>query len=115
MGEVMVEFNAVNRGPFRHVTLFEKHAAGAEGNVAIGISRLGQTSGIITRIGQDEFGQFLLATLRAENVDTSHVTTEREFSDRDFLHKTRVPCSEQKFNSLLSARFGRKQTERQRR
>jgi len=78
MGEVMVEFNAVNRGPLRHVTLFEKHAAGAEGNVAIGVSRLGQSSGIITRIGQDEFGQFLLATLKAENVDTSHVITDED-------------------------------------
>lgn len=76
MGEVMVELNAVTRGPLRHVTLFEKHAAGAEGNVAIGVSRLGQSSGIITRVGNDEFGQYLLATLRAENVDTSHITTD---------------------------------------
>jgi sugar/nucleoside kinase (ribokinase family) len=76
MGEVMVELNAVTRGPLRNVTLFEKHAGGAEGNVAIGVSRLGQSSGIITRIGNDEFGQFLLGTLKAENVDTSHVITD---------------------------------------
>ncbi len=41
MGEVMIEFNAMTRGPLRSVVLFEKHAAGAEGNVAIGVSRLG--------------------------------------------------------------------------
>ena len=76
MGEVMVEFNAITRGPLRHVTVFEKHAAGAEGNVAIGIARLGQSSGIITKVGKDEFGQFLLATLKSENVDTSHVITD---------------------------------------
>jgi 2-dehydro-3-deoxygluconokinase len=79
MGEVMVEFNAVNRGPLRNVSLFEKHAGGAEGNVAIGASRLGCSSGIITRVGDDEFGLFLIATLKAENVDTSHVSVDEEF------------------------------------
>ena len=76
MGEVLVELNAVTRGPLRHVALFEKHAGGAEGNVAIGVSRLGQSSGIIARVGNDEFGQFLLGTLRAENVNTSHVAVD---------------------------------------
>ena len=78
MGEVLVELNAVTRGPVRHVNLFEKHAAGAEGNVAIGASRLGIPSGIITRVGDDEFGRFLLSTLRSENVDTSNVTIDKE-------------------------------------
>jgi len=76
MGELMVQFNAVTRGPLRNVSLFEKHAAGAEGNVAIGATRLGVSSGVITRVGDDEFGRFLLATLRAENVETSHVTID---------------------------------------
>lgn len=53
MGEVMTQFNAVTRGPMRHVTYFEKHAAGAEGNVATGFARLGLSSGIITRVGND--------------------------------------------------------------
>jgi len=78
MGEVMVQMNAYAPGPLRHVQLFEKHAAGAEGNVAIGVSRLGVSSGIITRIGDDEFGKFLLSTLRAENVDTAHVALDGE-------------------------------------
>ena len=78
LGEVMVQFNAVTRGSLRHVALFEKHAAGAEGNVAIGVSRLGVSSGIITRVGDDEFGDFLLATLRGENVDTSRVVVDKD-------------------------------------
>jgi sugar/nucleoside kinase (ribokinase family) len=78
MGEVLVELNPVTRGPLRHVELFEKHAGGAEGNVAIGVSRLGQSSGIITRVGKDEFGEFLLATLRAENVNTSHAAVDQD-------------------------------------
>lgn len=94
MGEVMVQFNAVTRGPLRHVTLFEKHAAGAEGNVAIGVSRLGSSSGIITRVGDDEFGHFLLAMLRAENVDTTHVIIDKESPTAVFFIQRGYPIPE---------------------
>lgn len=72
----MVGFNAVRRGPLRDVMLFEKHAAGAEGNVAIRVSRLGISSGITSRLGDDEFGRFPVGTLHAETVDTTHVTID---------------------------------------
>jgi sugar/nucleoside kinase (ribokinase family) len=94
MGEVMVEFNAVTRGPLRHVSLFEKHAAGAEGNVAIGVSRLGISSGIITRIGNDEFGQFILDNLRAENVDTTHVVKDEKAPTAAFFIQRGFPIPE---------------------
>lgn len=91
MGEVMVELNAMTRGPLRHVTLFEKHAGGAEGNVAIGVARLGQSSGIITRVGKDEFGQFLLATLKSENVDTSHAIIDMDLPTAIFFIQRGYP------------------------
>lgn len=94
MGEVMVEFNAVTRGPLRHVALFEKHAAGAEGNVAIGVSRLGVSSGIITRIGDDEFGQFILDSLRAERVDTTHVVKDKRAPTAAFFIQRGFPIPE---------------------
>lgn len=87
----MVEFNAVTRGPLRHVQLFEKHAAGAEGNVAIGVSRLGCSSGVISRVGNDEFGQFLLGVLRAERVDMSHVAVDGIFPTASFFIQRGYP------------------------
>jgi sugar/nucleoside kinase (ribokinase family) len=91
MGEVMVQLNAVTRGPLRHVRLFEKHAGGAEGNVAIGVSRLGTSSGIITRVGCDEFGQFLLSTLRSENVDISQAVVDKEAPTAAFFIQRGYP------------------------
>ena len=85
IGEVMVEFNAVNRGPLMSVELFEKNAAGAEGNVAIGTSRLGCSSGMISRVGGDEFGLFLMATLKGENVDTSRISVDNDFPTAIFF------------------------------
>lgn len=91
MGEIMVELNSVSRGPLRTVELFEKHAAGTEGNVAIGVSRLGCSSGIISRVGNDEFGKFLLGVLRAEGVDTSHVVVDGESSTGLFFIQRGYP------------------------
>jgi len=85
VGEIMVQFNAVTRGPLRSVQLFEKHAAGAEGNVAIGVSRLGCSSGVISRVGDDEFGHYLLGVLMAERVDVSHVAIDPGFPTASFF------------------------------
>jgi len=76
MGEVMIQLNAVTTGPLRHVTYFEKHAAGAEANFAIGMTRMGFKAGIITRVGDDEFGRYIINVLRSEGVDISRVKTD---------------------------------------
>jgi len=78
VGEVMVQLNAVTSGPLRHVTLFEKHAAGAEMNFAIGMTRLGFKAGLITRVGDDEFGRYVVSLLRGEGIDTSRVKVDSE-------------------------------------
>lgn len=50
---------------------FSLDIAGAESNVAIGLSRLGHSVQFISRVGDDPFGRRIRATLDAEGVDTS--------------------------------------------
>lgn len=50
---------------------FEKSFAGAESNVAVGVSRLGHRSGWFGRLGNDPFGRFVLKQIRGEGVDVS--------------------------------------------
>jgi len=78
IGECMIQMNAIQTGPLRSVSLFEKHAAGSESNVAIGLSRFGYRSDFISRVGDDEFGKFILATMKGENVDISQVKADPE-------------------------------------
>ncbi len=73
LGETMVLLLAEQSGPMREATTFRRHVAGAESNVAIGLSRLGQRTGWISRLGDDEFGQAVLLRIRGEGVDTSLV------------------------------------------
>lgn len=90
MGEVMIQLNSTITGPLRHVNYFEKHVAGSEGNVAIGIRRLGIDSAVLTAVGKDEFGKNILMTLKAEGVNTNLVKIDNShptgiyFIQRDF-------------------------------
>lgn len=73
LGEALVVLAAAQGGYLRHVLQFHRFIGGAELNVAVGLVRLGHKSGIITRVGADEFGQAVLGFLAGEGVDTSHV------------------------------------------
>jgi fructokinase len=78
IGEARIDFIATQTG----VTLgaaptFEKAAGGKPANVAVGLARLGMSSGLIGRVGDDPFGHFVADTLAAEGVDVSQLGFER--------------------------------------
>ncbi|QIN82204.1 sugar kinase [Rubrobacter tropicus] len=71
LGEALVVMDPLSKGPLRHVGTFEKHLGGAEFNVAVGLSRLGHAVGWAGGLGDDEFGEEILAFARGERVDVS--------------------------------------------
>ncbi|HHV43668.1 MAG TPA: sugar kinase [Firmicutes bacterium] len=73
IGESMVVFSPNVPGPLRYVPQFTKHVAGAESNVCVGLTRLGHSAGFIGRLGDDEFGHYIVNSLRGEGVDVSQV------------------------------------------
>lgn len=73
IGEPLVQFSPLESGPLSYARTFDMHAAGAESNVLIGISRLGHRTALITKVGTDELSRFILTTLRGEGVDTRWV------------------------------------------
>lgn len=103
LGEVLIDFVPTVTGrDLRTAEAFQKAPGGAPANVAVGLARLGQpgnglTSGMIAKVGDDGFGQFLVQTLADAGVDTTLVrrdATNRtplafvslaEDGDREFL------------------------------
>lgn len=69
----MVLLLAEQSGPMREATTFRRYIAGAESNLAVGLTRLGQSAGWFSRLGADEFGRAILFRIRGEGVDTSRV------------------------------------------
>jgi len=75
-GEAMMMLVADRPGPLESVPGFLKRTAGAETNVAIGLARLGLRVGWASRLGSDSMGRYLLAEMRGEGIDCSHVVCD---------------------------------------
>jgi 2-dehydro-3-deoxygluconokinase len=71
LGETMIALTPTQTGSLEGVSTFDKRMAGAESNVAIGLSRLGHEVAWVSRLGDDGFGRFIYKTLRGEGVDVS--------------------------------------------
>lgn len=55
---------------------FAKYVGGSPTNSAIGAARLGLHTGIITRVGSDHMGRFIIEQLAAEGVDVTGVISD---------------------------------------
>jgi len=76
LGECLVAMVASDPGPLAEARMFVAHVAGAEANLAVGLARLGMSSAIIGRVGDDGFGAMIMRRLRGEGVDVSGVSSD---------------------------------------
>jgi 5-dehydro-2-deoxygluconokinase len=77
LGRFAVDFYAQQIGArLEDVTSFAKYLGGSSANTAFGCARLGLKAGLISRVGDDGLGRFLLETIRREGCDISHVSID---------------------------------------
>jgi 5-dehydro-2-deoxygluconokinase len=75
MGRISVDVYPQQVGvSLREVTTFGKFLGGSPTNVAVAAARYGRSSAVITRTGQDPFGEYLHDALRGFGVDDRYVT-----------------------------------------
>src|SRR6218665_1676782 len=65
-------------GRLEDMTSFAKYIGGSPTNTAVGASRLGLRSGLLTRVGADHFGRFIREQLGREGVSTQGVLEDSE-------------------------------------
>lgn len=74
LGEALVDLVPLTSGAsVQSADAFAKAAGGAPANVASGVARLGGTARLLTSVGGDALGDFLLGELHSAGVDVSHV------------------------------------------
>lgn len=76
VGEAMALLIAREPGPLEAVREFERATAGAELNVAVGLSRLGLRVGYISSLGADSLGRNLRNFMQAEGLDLRCLRTD---------------------------------------
>lgn len=118
IGDAMIAMCPQEKGPIIFCDTFKRKTGGAELNVAIGCARLGLKSGWISRLGNDDFGKYILKTVRGEGIDTSEVELVdghptsvyfREVlsdgSSRSFYYRENSPTSTMKSEELNEEYF----------
>ncbi|MFI4925726.1 MAG: 5-dehydro-2-deoxygluconokinase, partial [Vicinamibacteria bacterium] len=77
LGRFAVDFYAQQIGArLEDVTSFAKYLGGSSANTAFGCARLGLRAGMISRVGDDHLGRFLVETIAREGCDVSHVSVD---------------------------------------
>jgi 5-dehydro-2-deoxygluconokinase len=74
MGRSCIDLYAHQIGvPITSVTSFDAYVGGCPTNVAVGASRLGLRTMLLTAVGEDQVGDFVLGFLRQEAIDTQFI------------------------------------------
>jgi len=74
IGELLIDFTPTQQhGSLANIEHFTKHTGGAPANAAAVCAKLGQQAALLTQVGQDAFGDFLIKTLQQAGVDTQFI------------------------------------------
>ncbi|OWA34689.1 carbohydrate kinase [Saccharibacillus sp. O16] len=74
IGEMLIDFMPLETGcSLQEVTSFKRAPGGAPANVAAAAAKYGSTAYLLTQLGQDAFGDYLLQELERAGVLTEHI------------------------------------------
>jgi 5-dehydro-2-deoxygluconokinase len=77
LGRLAVDLYAQQFGArLEDVSSFAKYLGGSSANIAFGAARLGLRAAMISRVGDEQMGRFLVETLQREGCDTSMVQVD---------------------------------------
>jgi fructokinase len=79
IGETLIDFIPAQKDKsLKEVTSFERVAGGAPMNVAIAVAKYGGNSVMLTKIANDNFGDYIIDVLKENDVDTSFCLRSNE-------------------------------------
>jgi 5-dehydro-2-deoxygluconokinase len=79
LGRLAVDLYAQQIGArLEDVSSFAKYLGGSSANIAFGAARLGLRAAMVSRVGDEQMGRFLVETLQREGCDTSQVQVDAE-------------------------------------
>jgi len=77
IGRSSIDLYSQNIGAaFEEIQGFDAFVGGSPLNIAVGCSRLGIKTSLLTAVGEDKVGSFILNFLNRENIDTSLIPTK---------------------------------------
>ncbi|MTI69123.1 MAG: carbohydrate kinase [Firmicutes bacterium] len=80
IGEVIIDMISKGYSTGFENKMFFKYFGGSPGNIAINLRQLGLKSAVITNLGNDGFGKFLIDSLMDFNVNVEGVTLDNKYN-----------------------------------
>lgn len=79
IGEALIDFIPQEKGiALKDVNTFQRVAGGAPANVCACVSQLGEEAIMLTQLGEDAFGDYIIDTLNNVNVNTTYIKRTKE-------------------------------------
>jgi len=86
IGELLIDFTP-GGVTAEGTALFERNPGGAPGNVLAILSKMGKKTALISKVGNDQFGSFLISTMKDIGVDTRGIiVTDQANTTLAFVH-----------------------------
>ncbi|PRI11111.1 5-dehydro-2-deoxygluconokinase [Leucobacter massiliensis] len=79
MGRLGVDVYPLQQGPLEDVDTFGKFLGGSAANVAVAAAKYGHRTALVSRVGDDPFGRYLLRELDRLGVDPREVRTDPDY------------------------------------
>jgi 5-dehydro-2-deoxygluconokinase len=80
MGRSSLDLYSQNIGaPFEEITGFAAYVGGCPTNISVGAQRLGLRTALLTAVGDDQVGDFILHFLRREGVETRYIPRKQGY------------------------------------
>src|SRR5437764_15318722 len=74
MGRSSIDLYSNDIGaPFEEITSFAAYVGGCPLNISVGTQRLGSRSALLTAVGEDKVGDFILHFLHQEKIETRFI------------------------------------------
>ena len=86
IGECLIELAA--NGTLADTSTLNKYFGGDTVTTAVAIARLGGNVTYITKVGNDGFSEFIISSLKKENIDTSLIKTNDEQNGMYIVSRT---------------------------
>lgn len=90
IGELVADYITTEDRPLKEVTVFEKFFGGSPANIAFHIKSLGKEPLLVTKIGDDEDGRFLLGVLSDHGIVKDHVNIADKRGTTRVFHRRHV-------------------------
>lgn len=101
IGELLTDYISKEDKPLAEVTVFDKFLGGSPANIVFHLQNLDAEPVLITKVGKDEDGKFLLDTFQKYEVIDRHIKIGTKGTSKSYIGMRKVEGSETPENIIL--------------